>query len=144
MTTIIAVLLITSFLFLSGLHIYWACGGQWGSGAVIPTKDDNVKAMMPGVVPTLIVAIGLFGFGFVVFLNMVEFDFKISFWLYLVSKYGLWVIASIFILRAIGEFNYVGFFKKHKKTKFGQNDTKYYSPFCLIIGILALILELKK
>ncbi|WP_281635816.1 DUF3995 domain-containing protein [Flavobacterium marginilacus] len=47
-------------------------------------------------------------------------------------------------MRAIGDFNYVGFFKKIKLAKFGKNDTKYFSPLCLIIGILTLILELIK
>lgn len=144
MTTIIAIILITIFLFLSGIHIYWGLGGQWGNGAVIPTKDDNVKVMMPGVVPTFIVAFGLLCFGLVVLMNVVELDFKIPFWLDIVHKYGLWVIASIFIIRAIGEFKYVGFFKKYKQTKFGQNDTKYYSPLCLTIGMLTIILELNK
>ncbi len=55
-----------------------------------------------------------------------------------------WLIASIFIIRAIGEFNYVGFFKKIKYTQFGRNDTKYYSPLCLIIGILTIIIDLNK
>lgn len=99
---------------------------------------------MPGIIPTLIVALGLLGFGLVVFLNIFELDFKLPFWLYIVHKYGLWIIASIFTLRAIGEFKYVGFFKRYKQTKFGQNDTKYYSPLCLTIGILTIILELNK
>jgi hypothetical protein len=144
MTTIIAILLFLIFLFLSSIHIYWGFGGQWGNGAVIPTKDDNVKVMMPGVLPTFIVAFALLGFGLVVLMNVVELDLKLPLWLDIVHKYGLWVIANIFILRAIGEFKYVGFFKKYKQTKFGRNDTKYYSPLCLTIGILTLILELNK
>jgi hypothetical protein len=144
MTTIIAIPLIAIFLFLSGLHVYWGFGGQWGNGAVIPTKDNNEKAMMPGVLPTFIVALGLLSFGLVVFLNSIELDYKLPFWLYKVHKYGLWIIASIFIVRAIGDFNYIGFFKKYQQTKFGQNDTKYYSPLCLTIGILTIILELNK
>ena len=144
MTIIIAIILIAIFLFLSGLHVYWGFGGKWGNGAVIPTKDDNTKVMIPGPLPTFIVALGLLSFGAVVFLSITELDFKTVFLLEIVHNYGLWVIASIFILRAIGDFNYVGFFKKNKKTKFGFNDTKYYSPLCLTIGILTLILELKK
>jgi hypothetical protein len=46
---------------------------------------------------------------------------------------------TLFILRAIGDFKYLGFFKKIKNTKFGQNDTKYFAPLCLIIGILTLL-----
>jgi glucan phosphoethanolaminetransferase (alkaline phosphatase superfamily) len=144
MMIIIALIVIIIFLVLSGLHFYWALGGQYGSGAVIPTKNDNIKVMMPGSVATFIVAFGLLFFGLVVFLNAFETDFKPSLELDIVHKYGQWAIALIFIVRAIGDFNYVGFFKKYKQTKFGQNDTKYYSPLCLAIGILILILELNK
>lgn len=144
MATIIAIILFMIFLFLSGIHVYWAFGGQWGNGAVIPTQDDHGKVMMPGIVPTLIVASGLLGFGLVVLLNVVVLDFKLPLWLDIIHKYGLWVITGIFILRAIGEFNYVGFFKKYNQTRFGKNDTKYYSPLCLTIGILTIIMELSK
>ncbi len=129
---------------MSGIHFYWGLGGQWGNGAVFPTKSDHEQVMMPGVVPTFIVAFGLLGFGLVVFMNAVELEFKLPLWIEYIRTYGLGIIASIFIFRAIGEFRYVGFFKKYKQTKFGQNDTKYYSPLCLTIGILTMILALSK
>ena len=62
-------------------------------------------------------------------------------WLY---KYGLWIVASIFAFKSIGDINYVGYFKKIKQTKFGKNDTKCFSALCLTIGLLTIILELKK
>ncbi len=86
-------------------------------------------------------ALGLLGIGLFILIKSGFILFNIPLWL---DNYGLWIIAGIFILRAIGEFNYVGFFKKIKQTKFGQNDTKYYSPLCLTIGILTLLMELKK
>jgi len=129
-------------LFISSIHIYWAFGGNWGSDAVLPTKDDNnTKVLNPSILPTLIVAFGLLGFGLHILIISGLIAFDIPQWL---SNYGLWIIASIFTLRAIGDFKYVGFFKKIKLTKFGKNDTKYYSPLCLTIGILTLILELIK
>ncbi len=139
MTTIITIVLFLIFLFLSSIHIYWGFGGHWGNGAVMPTKDDNTKVMMPGLLPTFLVAFGLLGFGLFVLIKSKVTDFNLPTWL---DKYGLWIIAGIFIIRAIGEFNYVGLFKKIKHTKFGQNDTKYYSPLCLTIGILTIVLEL--
>lgn len=138
----IAILLFLIFLFISSIHFYWAFGGKWGSDAVLPTKDDNnTKVLNPTVLPTLIVAFSLLGFGLFILVmsGLITFDTP-----QLLSKYGLWIIAGIFTLRAIGDFNYVGFFKKIKQTKFGKNDTKYFSPLCLIIGILTIILELTK
>ena len=95
--------------------------------------------MIPGPLPTFIVAFSLLGFGFFILIKSGLITLSLPLWL---EKYGLWIIAGIFILRAIGEFKYVGFFKKIKQTKFGQNDTNYYSPLCLLIGILTIFIEL--
>lgn len=142
MTTIIAIKLFTIFLLLSSIHFYWAFGGKWGSDAVLPTKDDDsTKVLTPSILPSLIVAVGLLGIGLLVLAISGLLSFDIPSWL---KDYGLWVIAGIFFLRAVGDFNYVGFFKKIMQTKFGRNDTKYFSPLCLIIGVLTTVLELYK
>lgn len=138
MAFIIALLLFLIFLFLSSIHFYWAFGGKWGSGAVIPTKDDSQTAMNPGIIATLIVAFGLLGFGILPLIISGAIPFQLPNWL---EKSALWIIAGIFLIRAIGDFNYVGFFKKRKNTAFGKNDTRYYSPLCLVIGLLALALQ---
>lgn len=142
MTTVIAIILFFIFLFISFIHFYWAFGGKWGGDAVLPTKDDNnTKVLNPTILPTLIVGLSLLSFGLFILATSGLIALNTPHWL---SKYGLWIIAGIFTLRAIGDFNYVGFFKKIKQTKFGKNDTKYFSPLCLTIGILAIILELTK
>lgn len=139
MEILIASTLFLLFLFLSGIHFYWAFGGKWGAGAVIPTKDDTQAVMNPGMVATLVVAVGLLAFGLLPLIISGTIHVPIPLWLH---HSGLWMIAGVFTLRAIGEFNYVGFFKKHKHTKFGKNDSNIYSPLCLLIGILASTLEL--
>ena len=142
MTTVIAIILFLIFLYISSIHFYWAFGGQWGSDAVLPTRaDNNTKVLNPSILPTLIVAFGLLGFGLFILVMSGLISYNIPQWL---NNYGLWIIVSIFTLRAIGDFNYVGFFKKIKHTKFGKNDTKYFSPLCLTIGVLTIILELIK
>ncbi|MNE62550.1 hypothetical protein D3C87_15950 [compost metagenome] len=141
MITFIASILFLIFLFLSGIHFYWAFGGKWGASAAIPTKNDTEAVMNPGITATLIVALGLLAFGLLPLIISETIHFPLPLWL---RKSGLWIIAGIFIVRAIGEFNYVGFFKKHKHTQFGKSDSKFYSPLCLLIGILALVLELSR
>jgi glucan phosphoethanolaminetransferase (alkaline phosphatase superfamily) len=135
---IITFILFLIFITLSALHFYWGFGGKWGSRAVVPTKENGIPVFVPRTISTFVVAVGLLCFGLFYLINygFVEMSFPI--WL---DKTGFWIIASIFILRAIGDFNYVGFFKKHKSSKFAINDTKYYSPLCLLIGILTLVLE---
>lgn len=38
MKTIVSLILLSVFLLLSLLHIYWAFGGKWAGEAVFPTK----------------------------------------------------------------------------------------------------------
>ena len=141
MTTVIAVILFLVFLFLASMHVYWALGGRWGREAVIPAKEDNAKVFTPGPLPTLIVAAGLLLLGLIILVSAGLTPFTLPAWLH---QYALWIIAAIFMLRAIGDFKYVGFFKKITKTRFGRNDTRYYSPLCMVICILTLILALYK
>lgn len=142
MTTFIAIVLFLIFFLISSIHFFWAFGGTWGVDAVLPTKDDNIsKVLNPALLPTLIVGLAFLFFGFFILIISGILSFTLP---QLLSKYGLWFIASIFVLRAIGDFNYVGFFKKIKHTNFGKNDTKYFSPLCSIIGLLSIILEFLK
>ncbi|WP_416358549.1 DUF3995 domain-containing protein [Aquimarina spinulae] len=49
-----------------------------------------------------------------------------------------------FYTQSFGDFKYVGFFKRIKQTKFGRLDTMFFSPLCLIIGSIRLIIALTK
>jgi hypothetical protein len=135
MIAVVALLLFSIFLFLSGLHFYWGLGGRWASQAVVPTLPNGALTFRPGPVPTFIVAFGLLGMGLLVLSGAGVLALPLPEW---VNRYGLWAIAGIFGLRAIGEFRYVGFFKTIRHTPFGHNDTRYYSPLCLAIAGLAL------
>jgi small-conductance mechanosensitive channel len=136
MVKVIALALFLIFLFLSLIHFYWAFGGKWGTEGVYPTPDDKTPPRNPGIIATILVAVALFAFGvfYLMKVEILSIEFSPG-----INKYGLWVLMILFILRAIGDFKYLGFFKKIKNTKFGQNDTKYFAPLCLIIGILTLL-----
>ena len=140
MTTIIGSMLFIVFLFLSGIHIYWGLGGKWGADAAIPAKDGSEKKLMnPGLFQCFVVAFALLCFGIFSLIRAGIISSNLPAWL---LDYGLWIIAALFFLRSIGEFKYVGFFKKVNNTKFAKNDTKYYSPLCLTIAVSAAVLEL--
>lgn len=137
MVKVIAAVLFLIFLFLSLIHFYWAFGGKWATQGVYPTPDDKTPPRNPGIIATLLVAIALFGFGIFYLIKCEILSFQLP---QKIDKYGLWILIAIFTLRAIGDFKYLGFFKKIKNTKFGQNDTKYFAPLCLIIGFLTLLI----
>jgi len=45
----------------------------------------------------------------------------------------------VFLQRAIGDFKYMGFFKKIKHSNFSRLDSMVSSPLCLLIGIVMLL-----
>ena len=57
----------------------------------------------------------------------------------ILSLWGTRGLAAAFIGRAIGDFNYVGFFKRRKTTVFAGLDTRVYSPLALALGVGASI-----
>lgn len=139
MQTSIGLILVFIFIFLAGIHIYWGFGGKWGNDAAIPTTENNKKVIHPKLKECMVVAIALLSLSVIVLVKSEIIAFGFPNWL---LEYGLWIISILFIIRAIGEFKYVGFFKKVKTTKFAQMDTKYFSPLCLLISILAMTLAL--
>jgi hypothetical protein len=52
-----------------------------------------------------------------------------------VSLWGTVGVAAALIGRAVGDFNYVGFFKRRRTTAFAGLDTRLYSPLALALGV---------
>ncbi len=137
---LLSFLLFLIFIGISSIHFYWVFGGKWGLSAVLPTKDAESEPTNPGVVLTLIVALGLLKFGLFVGAFGGLFPSLLAFLPDFFTKYGMWIISIIFFIRAIGDFNYIGFFKKIKHTKFAKSDTNFFSPLCLLITILGILI----
>ncbi len=124
---------------LGGFHLYWFFGGTWGVEKVIPTKNNETNTHSIPKFATLLVALILISFGFIYLIKSGLITIQLPNWL---ATYGYWLIPIIFILRAIGEFNYVGFFKKVKNTEFAKADSKLFVPLCLFIGVIGIIIQL--
>lgn len=129
------ILNILIFSLIALLHVYWAMGGRWGGEAAIPHTDTQEPLFQPGIIATLVVAGGLFGFAAVHVMALGYLQIGLEQY----TGMALIAIAAIFLLRAIGNFNYVGFFKKKKNSVFAQNDSKFYSPLCVVIFINTVI-----
>lgn len=129
------------FTTLAGLHFYWAIGGTWGFNLALPMHQDGRPIFIPKARDCMLVGLGLAliaGFYFLEFSNALYF-------LPVYLQTGLlMLIPSLFLIRAIGEFKYVGFFKQLKNTAFGKRDSYYYSPLCLFIGILGCLVYFLK
>ena len=129
-------LAILNILFLSLIslfHLYWVFGGRIGLDVVIPEKDGK-PMFIPGPVLTFLVALLVLVFAFVLYTLQFS-ERKIE-----VFNYAGWMISIIFFLRAVGDFNAVGFFKKLKQTIFARYDTRYFSPLCLFLALSSAII----
>lgn len=126
-------------LVISGIHIYWGLGGNWGLRESLPERNGT-KALRPGRFITLVVAIIFGGMALFYLYKIGQFsaiNALVPTWL---SQYGLWLLAAIFLVRAIGDFHYVGFFKQIRNSRFADLDTKFYSPLCLLLSVNTLLL----
>jgi hypothetical protein len=138
---ILSILLSIILIGLGLIHFNWVVGGKFGFAESLPTKESGERVLNPKKIDSAIVGIGLTAFGIFYVLKSGLFEYNLPEW---IMKYGSWIIPIIFLLRAIGEFKYIGFFKSIKKTDFGKLDTKFFSPLCLIIGIFGIIIQLLK
>ncbi len=135
MWDVIAILISITLTFLSGLHFYWALFGIIDISTVVPTNPTKGHVISPGKGSSAMVGVILLLFAFV-FINKIAMFIEGK-WL----NYTAFAIGILFLIRAIGDFKYVGFTKKIKNSKFSRLDTRYYSPFCFILGILILLSE---
>ncbi|MEO0526191.1 MAG: DUF3995 domain-containing protein [Bacteroidota bacterium] len=135
---ILSLILIVIFFVIGAIHFYWAFGGKWGLDSVLPTNGKGEKVLRPKKKETVFVGVGLLTFAlFYVSLSGI-LTIGIPQW---ILKYGAWIIPFIFILRAIGEFKYVGFFKRIKHTEFAKMDKWFFTPLCLVIALLGIIIQ---
>ncbi len=125
------------FILLSILHFYWACGGKRWYDDVLPTSSNGLHKMQPGTGAGLVVAFGLLLLALITAGNHGLFDTYIRRKYF---RYGALIIAIIFLLRAIGDFKFIGFFKKVRLTRFGINDTQFFSPLCLFIALCSVLI----
>ncbi len=129
----------TIFIILSAVHVAWMLGSKWALSSALPTNIDGTNVLNPTKIDTAIVATGLLLFA--IFYLVKGNYLKISFpnWIH---KYVGWLISTLFLFRAMGDFNYVGFFKEITTTEFAQLDTILYTPLCLGLGVIGITIEL--
>ncbi|MFJ7953196.1 DUF3995 domain-containing protein [Lysinibacillus sp. NPDC096418] len=123
---------------ISLLHVYWACGGRWGSEEALPSKAGKSEPIfVPTKIGTLTVAILIL---IAAFILLVQSGYIQSISSNIYIRVGCITCACVFFLRAIGDFRYIGFFKKINHSKFARNDSWMYSPLCLYFGLTYTIL----
>lgn len=133
---IINSLLLIIFSYLGFMHFYWAFGGTYGLKKAIPTRNKNEEGSIPGKPITIFVGLILLFFGSIYFFKtgIISSLFSLPF-----IKICSYIIPSLFFIRVIGDFRYVGLFKKIKETVFAKADSQIYIPLCTFICLLGII-----
>lgn len=137
MIIIFSSILFCIFTVLGLIHFNWVIGNDWGLDQSLPTNEKGERLFTPRRFDSAVVGLGLVAFGIFYLLQTGFINFEIPQW---IEKYVQWIIPAIFLLRAVGDFKYAGFFKKIKDTEFAKADTKIFSPFCLLLGILGVLI----
>ncbi len=104
---------------LAALHVYWAAGGEYGRDDAVPSGAGGRPAFVPGKIATLLVAFLLGAAAFALAVRITPLCYLVS---------------AVFIARAIGDFRYIGFFKRVRNSRFGRRDTMLYSPLCAVLA----------
>ncbi len=132
----------STLFFLSMIHVYWAVGGKGGMKAVLPEIKGKGKPLFtPTPLITLIVAVLLFVAALIVLEASHILPNFLPTWM---TSLGIWTIASVFLLRSLGDFRYVGFSKRVYGTRFATFDTWLYSPLALLLGVGCLLVALQR
>lgn len=125
------------------LHVYWAFGGSLDSDRVIPKRQAagpvpgtqlQVPAFRPSRRITLLVAAALAAAASLVALRAGLFAPALH---HCALQAAVSLIALVFLVRAVGDFRLVGFFKPDNGTAFASWDRWLYSPLSVAMGSAA-------
>lgn len=128
---IIVMVAAAMLLIVSGLHVFWACGGRWGGHAAVPEKAGGGFVFKPGPVETAAVAVLIL---VACYFLLAEGELLSALHTNVLTEWGSILCAVVFGIRTVGDFRYVGFFKRYKRSRFAKYDTWFYSPLCLFLA----------
>ena len=136
---ILSILLSVIFIALAIIHFNWVFGGAFGFDASLPTNANGKRVLNPSKTDSAIVGLGLTVFACFYIYKLGFINYQLPNWILI---FGSWIIPAIFLLRAIGDFKYIGFSKRIHGTKFSKLDTTFFSPLCLIISVIGIVIQL--
>jgi hypothetical protein len=126
----VAILLSLVFVALALWHFRMALLPGDGMSGAVPVESGK-PVFVPSVPATLAVGFVLLVFAGVVAAaaGLVEVGLPKR-----ALSWSCYALALGLLARAIGEFKYVGFFKRVRGSRFARLDTLLYSPLCLLLA----------
>lgn len=121
------------------VHVYWAAGGRKGFDAAVP-HVVGIRLFTPGKAVTFAVALALFALaalvlwrdGLIALPSQLALPFALA-------RYGVPLMALVFLARAIGDFRHIGWSKLVRGSRFARLDDVLYAPLCLVLAICFVI-----
>ncbi len=132
---VVAIALAAVLSLIAVVHVYWAVAGAT-TGAAVPSRADGLPLFRPGRVATFGVAVALLVAVLIVLTRAQLTSLGIP---AIVGRVGIWGVAAVFAVRTVGEFRYVGLFKRVTGTAFARWDTRLFTPLCAVIAMAAVM-----
>ena len=133
----VATAVTAAFVVVAALHVYWAMrsattgGAADAFGPTVPVRADGQPLFRPGPLGTLAVAVALAAAATLV-LGRAGLVARVA--PAALYELGTWVVGVVLLARVIGEFRYVGLFKRERGTRFATLDTRLYTPLCAVLS----------
>ena len=131
MRTSLAVFLILVFLSFAAFHVYWALGGLYGKPPAFAAADGK-RVLAPSPFAMLLLGVGFAGCSALVAATAGFIPSPLSGHAHGSLSFAL---AAALMMRAIGDFKLVGFFKPATDDAFARRDKVLYSPVCLALAV---------
>jgi len=131
MNTSLATIVSLVFVALAFWHFVMAFQPMSGESAAVPSVNGR-PLFVPSRKATVAVAVVLLVFAALVAATAGIVPLGLP---SVVLSWLSYALALGLLGRAIGEFKYVGFFKRVRASKFAKLDTFVYSPLCLLLAL---------
>jgi flagellar biosynthesis protein FliQ len=128
---LLAMAISIAFIVIALWHFYMAFFPPRGDNAAVPSVNGK-PLFVPSLVATLGVGAVVTAFAALTAATADLLPMSLPKAMLVWLSYGL---AVGLFLRAIGEFKYVGFFKRVRSSRFAKFDTFIYSPLCLLLAM---------
>jgi len=120
LSTILTFALAAVFFLEGALHLYWGLSGNLPEDALISRDEDGVRLF--DAQPVMTIASGVLQWISALIVVLPGSGLKLG-------------LAVLLLLRAMGELNYIGFFKRVRGSRYATLDTWLYSPLSLVQAV---------
>ncbi|MEO8856630.1 MAG: DUF3995 domain-containing protein, partial [Burkholderiaceae bacterium] len=140
LTIVLAWLVASVFVLLAAWHVRMALSPRTARGIAVPSLAGR-PLFVPSTRATLAVAILLLVFAVLVAaaagILAVGVPLRVLGWLCYALALGL-------LARAVGDFTYVGLFKRVRSSAFARLDTQIFSPLCLGLAVAVAVIAFRQ